>query len=490
MSGHPSFATRKPLLASAAALAIAASGVFAFSLQPGAPAHAGAIEPPPAASQSAAPSFADVVAHVKPAVVSVKVNIEDSSAQSSDDGDNDQQIPPEMQQFMHRFGGPNFGKPIVRHGVALGSGFIISGDGYVVTNNHVVDHGKTVTVTLDSGKEMDAKVIGVDPKTDLALLKINNASDLPYVKFAKELPRIGDWVLAIGNPFGLGGTVTAGIVSAEGRDIGSGPYDQFIQIDAPINKGNSGGPTFNLKGEVVGVNTAIFSPSGGSVGLGFAIPAQTVDLVVSELEHGGVKRGYLGVQIQPVTQDIADGLGMKSTDGALVAETQPDTPAAAAGVKSGDVIVKLNNEAVTSAGDLTRKVGALKPGDKAEVTFVRNGEQQTVSVTLGSVADEKTASADEDKTDTHAALTLGVQLAPSGKGKGVEVVGVDPTGEAAAKGITAGDVILEVAGKPVSSARQVKDEISAAKKDGKKAVVMLVRSQDASRFVAFEFPKA
>ena len=201
-------------------------------------------------------------------------------------------------------------------------------------------------MTLDSGKEVNAKVIGTDPKTDLALLKISEGGDYPYVKFAKPQPRIGDWVLAIGNPFGLGGTVTAGIVSAEGRDIGSGPYDQFIQIDAPINKGNSGGPTFNLKGEVVGVNTAIFSPSGGSVGLGFAIPAQTVDMIVGELQHGGVNRGYLGVQIQPVTQEIADGLGLKDNDGALVAETQPDTPAAAAGLKSGDVIVKLNNEAV------------------------------------------------------------------------------------------------------------------------------------------------
>jgi len=490
----PSFAVRRPLYATAAALAIAASGVFAYSMQPGAAARAGALEAP-AAAENAAPSFADVVSHVKPAVVSVKVNIEDASAQTSDDGDGLDQLPPEAQQFFKRFGGgtSNFGKPIVRHGVALGSGFIVSADGYVVTNNHVVDHGKTVTVTLDSGKEVSAKVVGTDAKTDLAVLKINEAGDYPYVKFAKALPRVGDWVVAIGNPFGLGGTVTAGIVSAEGRDIGSGPYDQFIQIDAPINKGNSGGPTFNLKGEVVGVNTAIYSPSGGSVGLGFAIPSDVADTIVGEIEHGGVKRGYLGVQIQAVTPEIADGLGLKSPDGALVAETQPDTPAAAAGLKSGDVIVKLNGEAVKSPGELTRKVGALKPDEKADVTYIRGGEEKTASVTLGALGQEKTAAADEDKTQSKGALTLGVQLAPAedqGKGKGVAIVNVDPNGEGAAKGLSAGDVILAVSGKAVNTPREVKAEIEAAKHDGKKAVVMLVKTEQSSRFVAFEFPKA
>jgi serine protease Do len=482
------FANRRPLYASAAALALVASGVFAFSMEPSATARAGAIEAPASVSENA-PSFADVVSHVKPAVVSVKVNITEAS-DDSDDNDGAQQIPPEMRRFFQQFGGGNFGKPIVRHGVALGSGFIISADGYVVTNNHVVEHGgKTVTVTLDSGKEVKAKVIGTDPKTDLALLKMTEGSDYPYVKFAKSLPRIGDWVLAIGNPFGLGGTVTAGIVSAEGRDIGSGPYDQFIQIDAPINKGNSGGPTFNLKGEVVGVNTAIFSPSGGSVGLGFAIPASTVDMIVGELEHGGVHRGYLGVEIQPVSQEIADSLGLKSTDGALVAQTQPDTPAAAAGLKSGDVIVKFNNETVASAGDLTRKVGSLKPGQKAQVTFFRDGSEKTADVTLGSLPGDKVAMANEGQS-AKSALTLGVELAPNDHGKGVEVVNVDPTGQAASKGVTSGDVILEVAGKPVSSANEVKANIQDAKEKGKKAVLMLIKTAQGSRFVAFEFPKA
>jgi serine protease Do len=487
-----SFASlRRPLIASAAAIAVA-SGAVAFSMSPATFARAEALQAP-ASVENNAPSFADVVSHVKPAVVSVKVNIEDAVASDDEDGEQGQgEIPPEMQQFFKHFSpGMNFGKPIMRHGVALGSGFIISADGYVVTNNHVVEHGgKEVTVTLDSGKEVKAKVVGTDAKTDLALLKMEEGSDYPYVKFAKTQPRIGDWVLAIGNPFGLGGTVTAGIVSAEGRDIGSGPYDQFIQIDAPINKGNSGGPTFNLKGEVVGVNTAIFSPSGGSVGLGFAIPASTVDMIVGELEHGGVHRGYLGVQIQPVTQDLAEGLGLKTNDGALVAETQPDTPAASAGLKSGDVIVKLNGDDVKSAGDLTRKVAALKPGEKAQVTYVRNGETKTADVTLAALPGEKVASAEHGDASEKSALTLGVQLAPSESGKGVQIVGVDPTGQAASKGISAGDVILEVAGKPVTSPNQVKSEIQAAKKEGKKAVLMLVKTPQASRFVAFEFPKA
>ena len=488
----PNFANRRPLLASAAALAIAASGVFALSTQSGSPAFAGAVEAP-ASVVANPPSFADIVAHVKPAVVSVRVNVQDASASEGDDGDGLDQLPPQMREFFKRFGGagPHMGKPMARHGVALGSGFIISGDGYVVTNNHVVEHGgKTVKVTLDDGKEVEADVIGTDQKTDLALLKIKGATDLPFVKLSKELPRIGDWVLAIGNPFGLGGTVTAGIVSAEGRDIGSGPYDQFIQIDAPINKGNSGGPTFNLKGEVVGVNTAIFSPSGGSVGLGFAIPSETVNRIVGDLQHGGVKRGYLGVQIQAVSPEIAEGLGLKNTEGALVAETQPDTPAAAAGIKSGDVIVKFNDEAVKSAGDLTRKVGSVKPGETSRLTYMRDGQERTASVTLASLDGAKVAAADHDDKQAKESLTLGVQLAPSDKGKGVEVVNVDPNGEAAAKGLSAGDVILEVSGKAMTTPNQVKAEIEAAKHDGKKAVLMLIQSEKSSRFVAFEFPKA
>jgi serine protease Do len=483
---------RGRMLASAAVVAIIASGAIGGSmLSASSSALAGAVNTSDLQS-SALPSFATVVERVKPAVVAVKVNIENAAATSEDLSGQMDNLPPDVQQFFKRFGGqegaPRQMQP--RHEMALGSGFIISADGYVVTNNHVVQNAKTVTVTTDDGKTLDAKVIGTDPKTDLALLKITEPGDYPFVKMAKETPRVGDWVVAIGNPYGLGGTVTAGIISAEGRDIGSGPYDSYLQIDAPINKGNSGGPTFNLKGEVVGVNTAIFSPSGGSVGIGFAIPANTVDSVVDSLEHGGVvSRGYLGVQIQPVGQEIADGLGMKSTNGALVDEAQPGTPAAAVGLKSGDVITKLNGQEVKDASDLTRHIGSMKPGEKVELSFVRDGAEKTVTITLGSMKSEQTAKADVAPTES--ALKLGVQLAPASDGQqGVAIVNVDPDGLAASKGLASGDVIMEVAGKPVNSASDVKADIAKAKQDGKKSVLMLIKTAEASHFVAFEFPKA
>jgi serine protease Do len=476
---------RSRLLASAGAVAILAAGAVGGTLATNS-ALAGAVDT--AGLQTASmPSFATVVDRVKPAVVSVKVDIENIAATDDDLSSPMGNVPPGLQQFFGGNGAPESHAP--RRGTALGSGFLISADGYVVTNNHVVEHAKSVTVTLDGGKELQAKVIGVDPKTDLALLKIDAPGDYPFVKLSKDAPRVGDWVVAIGNPFGLGGTVTAGIVSAEGRDIGSGPYDSFLQIDAPINKGNSGGPTFNLKGEVVGVNTAIFSPSGGSVGLGFAIPANTVDSVVTALEHGGVvSRGYLGVQIQPVSQDIADGLGLKSTEGAIVDEAQPGTPAAEAGLKSGDVITKVNGQAVKDAADLTRHVGALKPGEKVDLSFMRDGAEKTVSVTLASQKMERTASA--ETTHGESALKLGVQLAPGDGEEGVKIVNVDPNGAGASKGLASGDVILQVSGKPVTSPAEVKSAIAAAKKDGKTSVLMLIKTADASRFVAFEFPKA
>ena len=281
-------------------------------------------------------------------------------------------------RFFKRFGmpdnndGPDHGDRMPRHhsAQAQGSGFFISGDGYIVTNNHVVDHASEVTVTTSEGKSMAAKVIGVDSKTDLALLKAEGA-DFPYVTFASHTPRVGDWVIAVGNPFGLGGTVTAGIVSARGRDIGSGPYDDFLQIDAPVNHGNSGGPTFNAEGEVVGVNTAIFSPSGGSVGIGFAIASDVVKNVVQQLkESGSVTRGWIGVQIQNVTADLADDLGLKETTGALVAAAQKDLPAAAAGVKSGDVITAVDGETVADPHDLARRIAALGPKKTVKLALI------------------------------------------------------------------------------------------------------------------------
>ncbi len=486
---------RGKMLASAAVLAVAASGaVGAMVMSESPPARAAAIDTSGLQSQSL-PSFAKVVDRVRPAVVSVRVKIDDAATDSSDASGQFENLPPEIQRFFRQFGDQNgMGQhQMHQHEIALGSGFFISADGYVVTNNHVVDHASTVTVTTNDGKTLDAKVIGTDPKTDLALLKVTAKGDYPFVSFAPHTPRVGDWVVAIGNPYGLGGTVTAGIISAEGRDIGDGPYDSFLQIDAPINKGNSGGPTFDLDGQVVGVNTAIYSPSGGSIGLGFAIPASTVRTVVDALEHGGVvQRGYLGVMIQPVTQDLADGLGLKDAGGALVDQAEPGTPAADAGLKSGDVITKLNGEPVKNAADLTRRVAALKPGDKADITYLRDGDEKTASITLAGQKNEQTAKADNDQNA--GALLLGVELAPAkqvGAGdKGVAIVTVDPNGAAASKGLSAGDVILEVSGKAVSRPSEVKADIADAKHDGRKAVLMKVKTADGSRFIAFELPKA
>ena len=263
-----------------------------------------------------------------------------------------------------------------------------------MTNNHVVEKATSVEVTTDDGKTHTAKVIGTDPRTDLALIKVDG-SNFPYVKLAETAPRIGDWVLAVGNPFGLGGTVTAGIVSARGRDIGAGPYDDFLQIDAPVNKGNSGGPTFDTEGSVIGVNTAIFSPSGGSVGIAFAIPAETVKSVVAQLkDKGSVTRGWIGVQIQPVTPEIADSLGLKKAGGALVAEPQKDGPAVKAGIQAGDVITAVNDKPVADARDLARKIGGMAPGATVKLGIVRSGAEKTVSLTLGELPNAREARAD------------------------------------------------------------------------------------------------
>src|SRR5271166_3639518 len=439
-------------------------------------------------------SFADVVDRVKGAVVSVKVKTEESNV--SYDGDS-QPMPnfPKggpLEKFFRQFGergGQEHAQPHM--GMVQGSGFFISADGYVVTNNHVVEHAKEVTIIAADGKSIPARIVGTDPKTDLALLKVKEGSNYPYVSFASQAPRVGDWVIAVGNPFGLGGTVTAGIVSARGRDIGAGPYDDFLQIDAPVNHGNSGGPTFNAEGEVVGVNTAIFSPSGGSVGIGFAIVSDVAKSVVQSLkEDGKVERGWLGVQIQPVTQDIADSLGLKEAKGALIAKTENDSPAAAAGLKDGDVVTSVNGESVADSHDLARKIAALGPKKEAELSITRNGSTRTVKVTLGSVPDDKQAKADvPDESSKDAMTKYGMTLAPAasveGAGKnGVVVADVDPDGAAAQKGIRTGDVIVEVASKPVSRPSDVTAAIDAAKADGKKSVLLRVRSEDNMRFVA------
>jgi serine protease Do len=495
MSMHP-MKSRGTLPASVAALTLVAS-VGGAVVSTSMPARAAAVVTSDLQGQ-VMPSFATVVERVKPAVVSVKVNIENAATGPEDADGLMDKMPPGMQQFFKRFGNQDGDAlPQVRpqQAVGQGSGFFVSADGYVVTNNHVVENAKTVTVTMADGKTIDAKVIGADPKTDLALLKVNENGDYPFVSFAKDAPRVGDWVVAIGNPFGLGGTVTAGIISADGRDIGEGPYDSFLQIDAPINKGNSGGPTFNLKGEVVGVNTAIFSPSGGSVGLGFAVPATTVDSVVASLKHGDVvSRGFLGVRVQTVSEDIADGLGLKTTSGALVDQAEPGTPADEAGLKSGDVITTLNGQAIKDAADLAHRVGALKPGDKAEISYLRVGKLHTANITLDAQRNEKTAKSEVGSKDD--APILGVELAPAAQVKGagdhgVVVLGVDPNGVAARLSLSEGDVIVEVSGKPVSQPGDVRTAIAVAKQDGKKAVLLKIETADGgSHFVAFALRKA
>jgi serine protease Do len=442
-------------------------------------------------------SFADVVDHVRDAVVSVKVKVTEEADSSENSSPDMPQFAPgdPMEKFFKRFG--QQGVPGVPHKPhvqqAQGSGFIISSDGYVVTNNHVVEHGTEVTLVMDDGKTtVPAKVVGTDKKTDLALLKIQgDGKTYPFVNFADAAPRVGDWVIAVGNPFGLGGTVTAGIVSARGRDIGAGPYDDFLQIDAPVNRGNSGGPTFNARGQVVGVNTAIFSPSGGSVGIGFAIPSETVKTVIAQLKDSGkVARGWIGVQIQPVTAEIADSLGLKSAKGALVAEAQPNSPAQDAGIKSGDVILGVDGEKVEGPRELARKIAGLGPDAKADLTVWHGGAEKTVSIKLGVLPPDKEAKADIDAQPEKSSLaSLGLSLATAsnvpGAGKdGVVIADIDPDGVAAQKGLKVGDVILEAGGKIVNKPADISAVIAEAKKDGHKAVLLRVKNQDGSRFVA------
>ena len=445
-------------------------------------------------------SFADMVERVKPSVISVKVTMKDRAADASHMLDDGGPGSP-MERFFRQFGGPD-GAPQNpgrggRHGEMMGqgSGFFISSDGYAVTNNHVVEGADKVEVTTDAGKTYTAKVIGTDPRTDVALIKVEAGSDFPFVKLSEGKARTGDWVLAVGNPFGLGGTVTAGIISANGRDIGSGPYDDFIQIDAPVNKGNSGGPAFNMQGEVVGVNTAIYSPSGGSVGIAFAIPASTVRNVIAQLkDKGSVSRGWIGVQVQPVTQDIADSLGLKQADGALVADPQKDGPAAKAGIDSGDIIAAVNGQSIKDARELARIIGGLAPGSTAKLDVLHKGKSKLVSLTLGQLPNAQEAKADVDadrkgSTSGTDVARLGLTVAPAdkvdGAGKeGVVVMKVDPKSPAADRGFKTGDVILEVAGKSVTNPGEVREAIETARADKKSSVLMRLRSGDTSHYVA------
>ena len=441
-------------------------------------------------------SFADLVERVSPAVVSVQVDVEQGMQSQAMP-----EVPAPFRDFFRRFDdapngkGRNFGAPRTFRSQAAGSGFIVDGSGYIVTNNHVVESARKITVKLTDQREFEAKLIGADKDTDIALLKVEG-TNLPTVALGDDRRlRVGDWVVAVGNPFNLGGTVTAGIVSSIGRDIGNGPYTDYIQIDAPINRGNSGGPTFDISGRVVGMNTAIFSPSGGSVGIGFAVPATTIQTVVDQLKTtGSVDRGWLGVQIQDFTPEMASSMNLRDTKGAIIAEVVDGSPAMRAGFVQGDIVVALNGTDVTDSKVLTRQVAALKAGQTATFSVLRDGARHTLTARIERRDPERLASTDGGPSSTEPS-SLGMNLMPinpalrqqyelDDRVTGVLVGAVDPGSEAARKGVRPGDVITRVAQKPVRLPSDVSRGIDEAKRAGRETVLMLVSGMDGERFVA------
>ncbi|MEL6226451.1 MAG: Do family serine endopeptidase, partial [Pseudomonadota bacterium] len=381
-----------------------------------------------------------------------------------------------------------------------GSGFVISEDGFVVTNNHVIDKAVEIKVSFGRKESYTAKLVGTDPRTDLALLKIQSDKRFEPVKFAAGPPRVGDWVVAVGNPFGLGGTVTVGILSALSRDIGSGPYD-FIQIDAAVNRGNSGGPTFNLAGEVIGVNTAIYSPSGGNVGIAFAVPANTAQQVIDELKRKGrVERGWLGVRIQNVDADIAASLGLDEPRGALINDASEGGPARAAGLRAGDVILEVNGQPINDSRDLARKIADLTPDSTAEIRIRRGARDRVIPVKLGTFPDSnasaRPAQPEKPKPKPSSAkvealgLTLATLPQPKGNIKsGVVVTGVDDESDASGKGLSVGDIIVQVNSQSVATPADVDAAVSKAKDIGRPAVLLTVQTRSGRRLVAVQFKK-
>jgi serine protease Do len=448
-------------------------------------------------------SFADIIEKVKPSVVSISVVAGGSKVAAKGKNGMPEGFPdiPEDSPFYEFF--KNLPKEFrnmpqqERPTQAQGSGFLISADGYVVTNNHVIDKATKIQVSFDDQEKLDAELVGTDPRTDVALLKIKSDKTFHFVKFADKPARVGDWALAVGNPFGLGGTVTAGIVSALGRDIGSGPYD-FIQIDAAVNKGNSGGPTFNLNGEVIGVNTAIFSPSGGNVGIAFAVPSRTVVEVIDQLKKtGSVSRGWLGVKIQNVDEDTASALGLNEAHGALVSEVTPNGPAAGSGLKVQDAIIAVNADKIADSRDLARKIADYAPDTTVDVKVWRGNKEENVKVKLGKFpgSSEEIAKLEQgEKGSDESAGTeldqLGLTLGPSRNGsEGVAVTEVDPNSDAAEKGVKAGDVILEVGGATVAAPGDVAEGVQKAKDLGRKAVMLYIKSADQRRIVPIQLKK-
>jgi len=469
----------------ALALVLAASGVQAQPLDTRSAA-------PAAAELERLPSFADLVEKVSPAVVSIRVAEERAARAPANVPD--LPFPPgsPFERFFRDLQPQDpGGAPRGRQGMALGSGFIISADGYIVTNNHVVGDGKNITVVRNDGSELPAKLIGRDPKTDLALVKVEG-KDLPYVAFGdSDEVRVGDWVLAVGNPFGLGGTVTTGIVSARGREIGAGPYDDFIQIDASINRGNSGGPTFDVRGNVIGVNTAIFSPTGGSVGIGFAIPSSIAQKVVAQLqEDGKVTRGWLGVTIQQVDSEMAASLALDKPKGALVAQVADDSPAKKAGVQIGDVILNVDGKEMEDVRSVSRTVAELKPDTRSKLVVWRDGRSRTLTADIGTFPDTVDVAAATPDDTPAPGTTTSLGLALTETPDGVVVQSVDPASDAAEKGVRPGDVIVKVSGKDVKRTADVVAGVEAASKADKSSVLLLLRSDEQQRFVALSLSKS
>ena len=466
----------------------------------------------PVQAKQAPESFADLAEKLLPAVV----NVSTTQVIEGHTGPQMPQMPPGspfedfFKEFLER-NVPN-GQPRKRKATSLGSGFIIdtrtNGDSYVVTNNHVIQDADEIAVILQDNSRLEATLVGRDAKTDLAVLKITTKRKLPSVPFGdSDQSRVGDWIVAIGNPFGLGGTVTAGIISARGRDIRSGPYDNFIQTDASINRGNSGGPMFNMKGEVIGINSAIYSPSGGSVGIGFAIPSSGAKPIVSQLiKFGEVKRGWLGVHIQAVTEEIAETLGLDKPRGALVASIIKDGPAEKSGIKTGDVILEFNSRKVTEMRKLPRIVAETEIDKPVKVTVWRDGKQVKIDVVVGKMDESEVIAAidskDGQKTPNGDRMVdpLGVALAEISpalreqfklekEARGVVVTEVKQDSIAAEKGIRPGDLIVEVSQAEVTTPLQVIDRINAARKDGRKRVLFLIEGQAGLRFVALKVDK-
>jgi serine protease Do len=440
------------------------------------------------------PSFAPLVDQVKGAVVNISAT-EVEQVASNDDGEGggrmqQQQLPPGMQEFMRRFGGgQGMRQPHPGQMKVAGSGFIVDPSGFVVTNNHVVKNGKDIKVTLQDGTSLSAKVVGTDAIADLAVLKVDAGHPLPAVQFGDSAKtRVGDWVVSVGNPFGLGGTVTAGIVSANGRDVPSeehSAYVDYLQIDAPINQGNSGGPTFNEEGKVIGINTAIYSPNGGgSVGIGFAIPANIAKPIVDQLEKSGsVTRGWLGVQMQPITPDMEDALGLTSTNGVIVADVVHDGPAAKAGLKSGDVIVGFGDQPVKSTHELALAVGNTKPGQSVPTKVLRDGKEQTITVAIDTLKQGKNGGMPTPSESEQGGL--GLNLAPLDKNtreqmglasstQGAVVAGVKPDSPAEQRGIQTGDLIVRIDSTNVASPSDAAEAVKKATKAGKKAVLVQI----------------